>query len=194
MLTVAFPRVPFWDPYCLISTLMTYFISSKKRSCLTMLMMISCVLLILIQLLSNMFSTRNLWWCVSGFVITRWSWTLKNARRWFSRESPMSIYHHLLKVLLYTSWYSWSVWANIEWFPEFGKHITKISKKVGKQLDALCRLKRISSFPTKLCLYNSFIMSHSRYSITVWSLIAKKWIGCTNEHRPLSIQWWVFSK
>ena len=114
MLTVAFPRVPFWDPFCLISTLMTYFISSKRRSCLTMLMMISCILLILIQLLSNMFSTSVVceWW---------WSWTLKNARRWFSRESPMLSYHYLLKVLLYTSWYSWFVWGNIEWFPEFWK-------------------------------------------------------------------------
>ena len=28
-------------------------------------------LLILIRLLSNMFSIRNFWWCVSGFVITR---------------------------------------------------------------------------------------------------------------------------
>ena len=72
MLTVAFPRVPFWDPFCLISTLMTYFISSKRRSCLTMLMMISCILLILIQLLSNMFSTRNLWWCVSGDDLEPW--------------------------------------------------------------------------------------------------------------------------
>ena len=72
MLTVAFPRVPFWDPYCLISTLMTYFISSKRRSCLTMLMMISCILLILIQLLSNMFSARNLWWCVSGDDLEPW--------------------------------------------------------------------------------------------------------------------------
>ena len=72
MLTVAFPRVLFWDPYCLISTLMIYFISSKRRSCLTMLMMISCILLILIQLLSNMFSTRNLWWCVSGDDLEPW--------------------------------------------------------------------------------------------------------------------------
>ena len=45
-----------------------YFIKEAK---LTMLMIISCILLILIQLLSNMFSIRNLWWCVSGFVITR---------------------------------------------------------------------------------------------------------------------------
>ena len=73
-----------------------YFIKEAK---LTMLMIISCILLILIQLLSNMFSIRNLWWCVSGFVITRWSWTLKNARRWFPRENRMSSYQYLLKVL-----------------------------------------------------------------------------------------------
>ena len=39
-----------------------------------------------------------------------------------------------------------------------GKHITKISKKVRKQLDVLCTSKNILSFRTKLCLYNSFIM------------------------------------
>ena len=77
-----------------------YFIA-KRRSCLTMLMIISCILLILIQLLSKMLSIRNLWLCVSGFVITRRSWTLKNARRWFSRENPLSSYHYLLKVLHY---------------------------------------------------------------------------------------------
>ena len=50
----------------------------------------------------------------------------------------------------------------------FGKHITKISKKVGKQLDVLCRLKNILSFRTKLCLYNSFIMSHFHYCSSIW--------------------------
>ena len=39
-----------------------------------------------------------------------------------------------------------------------GKHITKISKKVRKQLDVLCTSKNLLSFRTKLCLYNSFIM------------------------------------
>ena len=39
------------------------------------------------------------WWWVSGLVITRWFWTLKNARRWFSGKNPMSSYHYLLKVL-----------------------------------------------------------------------------------------------
>ena len=50
----------------------------------------------------------------------------------------------------------------------FGKHITKISKKVGKQLDVLCRLKNILSFRTKLCLYNSFIMSRFHYFPSIW--------------------------
>ena len=42
-----------------------------------------------------------------------------------------------------------------------GKHITKISKKVRKQLDVLCTSKNTLSFRTKLCLYNSFIMPES---------------------------------
>ena len=50
----------------------------------------------------------------------------------------------------------------------FGKHITKISKKVGKQLDVLCRLKNILSFRSKLILYNSFIMSHFHYCSSIW--------------------------
>ena len=44
----------------------------------------------------------------------------------------------------------------------------KISKKAGKQLDILCRLKNILSFRTKLCLYNSFIMSHCHYCSSIW--------------------------
>ena len=50
----------------------------------------------------------------------------------------------------------------------FGKHITKISKKVGNQVDILCRLKNILSFRTKLCLNNSFIMSHFHYCSSIW--------------------------
>ena len=49
----------------------------------------------------------------------------------------------------------------------FGKHVTKISVKVGKQLDVICRLKNILSFRTKLCLYNSFIMSHFHYCSSI---------------------------
>ena len=64
-----------------------------------------------------------------------------------------------------TTWYSRSIWANIQDNSlNFGKHITKISEKAGKELDVLCRLKNILSFRTKLCLYNSFIMSHFHYS------------------------------
>ena len=48
------------------------------------------------------------------------------------------------------------------------KHITKISKKVGSQLNVLCRLKNVLSFRTKLCLYNSFIMSHFHYCSSIW--------------------------
>ena len=50
----------------------------------------------------------------------------------------------------------------------FGKHITKINKKVGKQLDVLRRLKNILSFGTKLCLYNLIIMSHFHYCSSIW--------------------------
>ena len=52
--------------------------------------------------------------------------------------------------------------------PNFGKHITIISKKVGRQLDVFWRLKNISSFRTKLCLYNSFIMFHFHYRSSIW--------------------------
>ena len=50
----------------------------------------------------------------------------------------------------------------------FGKHITNISKKVGKQLDVLWRLKNILSFRTKLCFYNSLIMFHFHYRPSIW--------------------------
>ena len=50
----------------------------------------------------------------------------------------------------------------------FGKHIMKISKKVGKQLDVLCRLKNILSFQTRLCLYNSFILSRFHHCSFIW--------------------------
>jgi len=55
----------------------------------------------------------------------------------------------------------------IDNFLLFDKHVTKITKKVGKQLDVLCRFKKILSSSTKLCLYNSFIMSYFTYCSTV---------------------------
>ena len=52
-------------------------------------------------------STRNSRRCVSGFVKTRRSSTLTNARHWFSRESPMPlfliIYIVMSRWLLFTS-------------------------------------------------------------------------------------------
>ena len=70
--------------------------------------------------------------------------------------------------------------------PAVVEHVTKISKKVGKQLDVLCRLKNILSFRTKLCLYNSFIMSHFHYCSSIrhhyLKSDSKNWIGCMNEH------------
>ena len=36
----------------------------------------------------------------------------------------------------------------------FSKHIGKITKKVGNQLDVLCRLKNTLSISSKMCLYN----------------------------------------
>ena len=50
----------------------------------------------------------------------------------------------------------------------FGKRITKTSKKVGKQLDVLRRLQNTLSFRTKLCLYNLFILSHFHYCSSIW--------------------------
>ena len=86
MLTVAFPRGPFWDPYCLILTVMTYFISSKRRSCLTMLMMISCIFLILIQLfwiqiLANVLDSGKCFW-ILGRVFGFWEVFLDSGT-WF---------------------------------------------------------------------------------------------------------------
>ena len=65
-------------------------------------------------------STRNTGRCGSGFVITRWSWTLKNARRWFSRESLMpAVCWRCCRI---TSYYNQGcVWVNIGRFPEFCK-------------------------------------------------------------------------
>ena len=145
---------------------MSYFLSWKRRSCLTMLMIISCSLLILIQLLSNMFSIRNLWWCVSGFVITRWSWTLKNGRRWLKHDVKLSLFAVGVASPLVDRVDLFGLTLNNSL--NFGKHITKIITKFWKQLDILCTLSNIWSFRTKLCLYNSYIMSHFPYFSSIW--------------------------
>ena len=50
----------------------------------------------------------------------------------------------------------------------FKDHISKIAKKVGKQLDVLGRLKNILSFSSKMHIYKSFIMAHFTYCSSVW--------------------------
>ena len=50
----------------------------------------------------------------------------------------------------------------------FKDHISKIAKKVGKQLDVLSRLKNILSFSSKMYIHKSFIMAHFTYCSSVW--------------------------
>ena len=45
----------------------------------------------------------------------------------------------------------------------FSKHVAKITKKVGRQFDVLSRLKNMQSISTKICLYNSNVMSYFTY-------------------------------
>ena len=49
----------------------------------------------------------------------------------------------------------------------FKDHISKITKKVGKQLDVLSRLKNILSFSSKMHIHKSFIMAHFTYCSSV---------------------------
>ena len=50
----------------------------------------------------------------------------------------------------------------------FSEHIGKITKKVGKQLDVLSRLKNMLSIPSKMCLYNSYVMFYYTYCSAIW--------------------------
>lgn len=51
----------------------------------------------------------------------------------------------------------------------FNNHISKIAKKVGKQLDVLSRFKKMFSISTKMCLYKSFILPHFSYCSSIWN-------------------------
>ena len=51
----------------------------------------------------------------------------------------------------------------------FSKHIGKITKKVGNQLDVLSRLKNTLSISLKMCLYNSYVMSYFTYCSAIWN-------------------------
>ena len=51
----------------------------------------------------------------------------------------------------------------------FSKHIGKITKKVGNQLDVLSRLKNTLSISSKMCLYNSYVMAYFTYCSAIWN-------------------------
>ena len=101
---------------------------------------------------------------------------MKKARLWCCRVSPISSSPCLLK--------EWICRKKIlDNSLSFGKHIGKISKKVGKQQDTFSRLKNILSFSNivpQSTLCNSFIMSHlnlitvPRYRLRTWSLLDSK--------------------
>ena len=50
----------------------------------------------------------------------------------------------------------------------FSEQIGKITKNVGKQLDVLSRLKNMLLIPSKMCLYNSYVMSYFTYCSAIW--------------------------
>ena len=50
----------------------------------------------------------------------------------------------------------------------FSKHIGKITEKVENRLDVLGRLKNTLSISSKMCLYNSYVMSYFTYWSVIW--------------------------
>ena len=48
------------------------------------------------------------------------------------------------------------------------KHVAKVNKKVGKQSDVLIRLENMPSISSKMCLYNSYMMSYFTYCSAIW--------------------------
>ena len=105
---------------------MTYFLSSTRRSCLTMLMITSCILLILIQLLSNMFS----------IVVCEW---FRNNKMILNPEKCTALVlsqKPKFKLSLFAEGVASPLVDRVDLFGltlndslNFGKHITKISKK-----------------------------------------------------------------
>ena len=56
----------------------------------------------------------------------------------------------------------------------FKSHLSKLIKKVGRQIDVLNRFKHILSFRSKIRIYRAFIMPHVTYCSSVWN-------GCLKE-------------
>jgi len=55
----------------------------------------------------------------------------------------------------------------------FNNHISSLCKKVGKQVNALCRMSRVLNTESMMNIYNSFIMSNFNYATTVWQICGK---------------------
>ena len=56
----------------------------------------------------------------------------------------------------------------------FKNHISKLIKKVGRQIDVLNRFKHILSFSTKIPIYRAFIMPHFTHCSFVWRSCLKE--------------------
>ena len=134
-------------------------------------MIISYILLILIQLLSNV-------QVVNKELVVVCEWFCHNKMMILNPEKCKALVLSRkpnVKLSLFAEGVALPLLDTVDLFGltldnslNVGKHITKISKKVGKQLDLLCRLKNILSFWNKLWLYNSFIMSHFHYCSSIW--------------------------
>ena len=56
----------------------------------------------------------------------------------------------------------------------FKSHISKLIKKVGKQIDVLNRFKHILSFSSNIRIYRTFIMPHFTYCSSIWNSCLKE--------------------
>lgn len=65
----------------------------------------------------------------------------------------------------------------------FNEHVSLLCKKVGKQLNALCRMSRHLNERSLINIYNSFILSNFNYATTVWNLC-----GITNTRKIEKLQ------
>ena len=56
----------------------------------------------------------------------------------------------------------------------FKSHLSKLIKKVGRQIDVLNRFKHILSFTSKIRIHRAFIMPHFTYCSSVWNSCLKE--------------------
>jgi hypothetical protein len=55
----------------------------------------------------------------------------------------------------------------------FDCHVSSLCKKVGRQLNALCRMSRFLNAYSMMNIYNAYIMSNFNYAPTVWHLCGR---------------------